>query len=142
MRFLWIFVVLCITACTPLIPATTPPQLEHTPGAFITVDDDTFDAGIFRIDYPDGWRIVKTSVASAPLEVVFASPDDSMTIRILSWSEPYLEVTVEPGLHERWERVELADDLTLTVIGEAPIETQAEFDTLFDRVITSVTTGD
>jgi hypothetical protein len=140
MRFVWIFFALWIAACTPLIPATTPPQLKHTPGAFVTVDDDYFDAGMFRVDYPDGWRIVKTSVATAPLEVVFASPDNNMTIRILSWGEDYPESTVEPGLHERWERLELADDLTLTVIGYAPMEAQAEFDTLFDRVIASIST--
>ena len=41
---------LCVVmgACAPLVPATTPPQLAHTPGAFVVVTDKTFDAGMFR----------------------------------------------------------------------------------------------
>jgi hypothetical protein len=138
MRFIWIFLPLWIAACTPLIPATTPPQLEHTPGAFVSIDDDHFDAGFFRVDYPDGWRTVKTSVAAAPLEVVFASPDNSMTIRIVEGDAPFPEATPDVAIHERWEQVELADSVTITVIGAAPLEAQNEFDALFDRVVASV----
>jgi hypothetical protein len=138
MRFIWIFLPLWITACTPLIPATTPPQLEHTPGAFVGIDDDYFDAGFFRVDYPDGWRTVKTSVATAPLEVVFASPDNSMTIRIVEGDAPFLEATPEAAIYERWEQVELADSVMITVIGAAPLESQNEFDALFDSVVASV----
>jgi hypothetical protein len=139
MRFIWIFFALWIAACTPLIPATTPPQLEHTPGAFVTVDDDRFDTGIFRVDYPDGWRIVKTSVASAPLEVVFASPDNSMTIQIVEGNAPFPESTPDPAIYERWEWIDVSS-ITVTVIGKAPIETKGEFDLILDRVITSITT--
>ena len=139
MRFIWIFFALRIAGCTPLIPATTPPQLEHTPGAFVTVDDELFDAGSFRVDYPDGWRIVKSSIASAPLEVVFASPGNSMTIHIIEGDTLFPEATPDPTIYERWEWLNLTSNLTLTVIGESPIEAQAEFDALFDRVIASIT---
>jgi hypothetical protein len=138
MRFIWIFLPLWIAACTPLIPATTPPQLEHTPGAFVSIDDDQFDAGFFRVDYPDGWRTVKTSVATAPLEVVFASPDNSMTLRIVEGDAPFPESTPDPAIYERWEWIHLTRDMTVTLIGEAPIEAKDEFDTLFDRVVASI----
>lgn len=77
----WVFFALIsgfiMGACSPLVPATTPPQLDHTPGAFVIVTEDTFDGGIFRVDYPSSWRIVKTSIAGAEnLQVVFVSPDD------------------------------------------------------------------
>ena len=69
---------LIIGACAPIVPATTPPQLEHTPGAFVVVTNETFDAGVFRVDYPQSWRVVKTSIASTPLiQVVFVTPDES-----------------------------------------------------------------
>ena len=74
------YIVLCLSigACAPIVPATTPPQLEHTPGAFVVVTNDTFDAGIFRVDYPQSWRVVKTSIASTEwIQVVFVSPDES-----------------------------------------------------------------
>ena len=64
--------------CAPIVPATAPPQLEHTPGAFVAVTDNFFDAGLFRVDYPKSWRVVKTSIAAADhLQVVFAAPDSS-----------------------------------------------------------------
>jgi len=138
MRFIWIFLPLWIAACTPLIPATTPPQLEHTPGAFVSIDGDHFDAGFFRVDYPDGWRTVKTSVAAAPLEVVFASPDNSMTIHIVEGDAPFPEATPDPAIYERWEWIHLSSDMTITVIGEAPIEAKDEFDVIFDGVVQSV----
>ena len=138
MRFIWIFALLWIAACTPLIPATTPPQLEYTPGAFVTVDDDHFDAGIFRVDYPDGWRIVKTSVATAPLEVVFASPDNSMTIRIIEGDIPIPDSTSDQAIYERQEQFGLSANVTLTVIGQAPIESRAELDEIFDTVRASI----
>ncbi len=73
-----IFLSLVLGACAPIVPATTPPQLEHTPGAFVVVTDETFDAGTFRVDYPQSWRVVKTSIASTPLiQVVFVTPDES-----------------------------------------------------------------
>ena len=74
----YIILSLLIGACAPLVPATTPPQLQYTPGAFVVVTNETFDAGVFRVDYPQSWRVVKTSIAStAFLQVVFVAPDES-----------------------------------------------------------------
>ena len=73
-----IFFVMLLGGCAPIVPATAPPQLEHTPGAFVAVADNFFDAGRFRVDYPKSWRVVKTSIAAADhLQVVFAAPDSS-----------------------------------------------------------------
>ena len=70
--------IMLLSACAPIIPATTPPQLEHEPGAFVVVTDKRFDAGLFRVDYPKSWRVVKTSIAAADhLQVVFVAPDSS-----------------------------------------------------------------
>lgn len=67
-----------LSACVPIVPATTPPQLKHTPGAVVVVTDGTVDAGVFRVDYPQSWRVVKTSIAATPLmQVVFVAPDES-----------------------------------------------------------------
>jgi hypothetical protein len=135
---LWLLALVWLAACTPLIPATTPPQLEHTPGAFVTLDEDVFDGGVFTVTYPDGWRIVKTSVASAPLEVVFAAPDNTMTIRI-STAVIEAESTPEPALYERREHVVLSANLTVTVTGQAPSAVQGRFDVLFDNFVASLT---
>lgn len=72
-------VILCASACSPLAPAATPPQLRHTPGAFVTVSETRFDAGIFRLDYPSTWRVVKLSTAESNyLRVAFVAPDQSV----------------------------------------------------------------
>ena len=73
---------LLMSACQPLVPATTPPQLQHTPGAFVSLTADSYDAGVFRVRYPEGWRVVKTNIAAAPMAVVFVSPDDTLTIQL------------------------------------------------------------
>lgn len=73
-----ILAALLLNACGPIVPATTPPQLQHTPGAFVTVTEARFDAGLFQVDYPKSWRVVKTSIAADRLlQVVFAAPQGS-----------------------------------------------------------------
>lgn len=74
----WMVLSLLAGACAPLVPAKTPPQLEHTPGTFVVVTHEKFDAGVFQVEYPRSWRVVKTSIASAEaVQVVFVAPDDS-----------------------------------------------------------------
>lgn len=73
-----ILAALLLNACGPIVPATAPPQLQHTPGAFVTVTETRFDAGLFQVDYPKSWRVVKTSIAADHrLQVVFAAPQGS-----------------------------------------------------------------
>ncbi len=66
------------SACSPLAPAKTPPQIQHTPGAFVTISETRFDAGVFQLDYPSNWRVVKLSTADTNyLKVAFVAPDQS-----------------------------------------------------------------
>ena len=71
-----------VVACQPLVPATVPPQLSHTPGEFIRIDDDRVYVDDFSVAYPEGWRVIKISMASDPVRFVFASPDNTMLITI------------------------------------------------------------
>lgn len=76
-RYLAILI-LFASACSPLAPAKTPPQIQHTPGAFVTVSETRFNAGIFQLDYPAKWRVVKLSTADTDyLKVAFVAPDQS-----------------------------------------------------------------
>ena len=98
-----------LSACAPIVPATAPPQLEHTPGAFAVVTDAFFDAGRFRVDYPKSWRVVKTSIAADDhLQVVFAAPDGgavTLTEADSAGDEPFvaldhgiiLQIRIQPG---------------------------------------------
>ena len=64
------------SACAPVIPATAPPQLAHTPGAWIVIADNSVNAGDFHFDYPSSWRIVRESAAaSAAVQIVAVAPD-------------------------------------------------------------------
>ncbi len=71
--------VLFASACSSLAPAKTPPQIQHTPGAFVTISGNYFDAGIFQLQYPANWRVVKLSTADANyLKIAFVAPDQSI----------------------------------------------------------------
>lgn len=127
-----------INACSSIIPATTPPQLsEPILGAAIIITDETVDAGIFQVDYPDGWRIVKTSVAGDPIELVFASPNDEMWIRISEIPIVRPENALAPNTYEHYENVEIEDFVVYTY-GQAPIEQREEFDEIYETVLASI----
>ena len=73
MRFGLCLLIALLCACAPWMPATAPPQLQQTPGAFITITDTRLIAPAFQLEYPASWRVVKTSPADAPrLQIVFA----------------------------------------------------------------------
>jgi hypothetical protein len=129
---LWGLVAL-IAACVPHIPATIPPQLQHTPGAFVVVDERTYDAGVFRVVYPSGWRIVKSSVASAPMEVIFVSPDDAMTLQVYAADCPTAEETPDPAWIDLYRTAARA-----CLYGHAPAEREAEFMPIFEQVAASI----
>lgn len=77
--FAFYAVLLLLAAC---VPAQVPPQLAHTPGASITIDEDTINAGDFTVGYPRGWRVVKLNVAGTPAWFSFISPDDDLHIQV------------------------------------------------------------
>jgi hypothetical protein len=85
-RVVVIVLLLLLTACGKLAPANLPAQLENTPGAPIMITTDYYETEVFRLRYPDGWRVV-TSASSLPPSVIFASPDE--TSLIIVSSEPF-----------------------------------------------------
>lgn len=134
----WWLLVGWLAACSPLVPATTPPQLQHTPGAFITITDDRFDGGAFALTVPDGWRVVKTSPAAAPLEAVFVSPDEAMTIRVSLAPLAGGTASADPTLHQRHVVVSASAEVQVYLVGMAPASQAAAFDAIFDRTRASL----
>lgn len=132
-----ILLIFILSACRSIIPATTPPQLEYTPDTGIIISDETIVTDSFQVDYPDGWRVVKISIAGEPIELVMVSSDESMKIKIYGYGYPYPESTPEPGTYERFEWV-TQGDVTLTIIGWAYIEKREIFDEIYQHVLDSI----
>ena len=64
-----------MTACSHLPPATAPPQLTHTPGAFVKVAGGHFNAGNFQFDYPESWKLIKSSAAATTgMQIILRAP--------------------------------------------------------------------
>jgi hypothetical protein len=122
-----------LTAC---VPARVPDQLGHTPGPAVIVTDRVFDAGIFRVRYPAGWRIV-TGEALFPVAVIFVAPDAKTTIKLQvgaadnpSPPDAQFQTVVR--------RISLTDSTTITLIGSAPSGEWAAFMPIFEQVAASV----
>jgi hypothetical protein len=65
-----------LAGCASLSPATYPPHIKNTPGAYVVVTEGHIEAGIFRLDYPRTWKAVKLSPADSDfLHLAFAAPD-------------------------------------------------------------------
>lgn len=125
-----------LSACTPLVPATTPPQLQHTPAAFIVVTDTTLDAGMFTVDYPASWRIVKSSIAASDrVQVVFVTADDS-TVTLTEVET----VADSPSPDEQF--ITLANDVVVQVIVKPSEQVDEHFDDLTAQLIASIRATD
>ena len=75
---IWLPVFCALAACVPLIPATVPPHIKNTPGAFVVVTDKLFATSDFRLEFPRSWSVVKTSQAYyGHIQVNFVAPDGS-----------------------------------------------------------------
>lgn len=124
--------VLLISACAPIVPATTPPQLDFTPGAEVVVTDKSFDAGAFRVDYPAGWRIVKTSIAAdAQLQVVFVAPDGNSRITLTEVSG-----AGEDSATERY--IKLDNSSIIQALAQAGDKSPPDFLAIFDQLVNSI----
>lgn len=124
-------------ACAPIVPAQTPPQLEFTPGASVRVDDVVYDAGDFKIDYPQGWRIVKSNTAEAPMSVVFVSPDETMAIYLSADSQAEFTLP-EDHTESKTRRIELDNGQTVMVGGSATFEAWHTLTPIYERIVASV----
>lgn len=135
MRWILLCCLLTVVGCRPLIPATVPPQLSATPGEFITIDDQAVYTRLWQMRYPDGWRVVKISVAAEPLRLVFVSPDESMLIEIAE--APIAEATPEPAQHIAQDRLQVGGQ-TLYLRGSAPASARTTFAAIYEYVRASL----
>lgn len=80
-RLVWLSAMSALAACASLVPASAPPQIQHTPGAPVIVTDKTYDTGQFRLEFPRAWSIVKPSQAKDEhMQVYFLAPDGGYVI--------------------------------------------------------------
>ena len=84
-------VLLVLLILSTTIPAQVPIQIEQAqpnpPLNTITVTDNLVQisdsgAGTFQFMTPANWRVVKTSEATQPVQVVLVAPDDEYTITV------------------------------------------------------------
>lgn len=133
----FILFVFILSACRSVIPATTPPQLEYTPDTGIIISDETIVTDIFQVDYPDGWRAVKISIAGEPIELVFAAQDEDMWIKVSEIPIGILESTLDANIYERLETV-VVERTTIYTQGRSPIEKREIFDEIYQHVLDSI----
>jgi hypothetical protein len=85
MRLLWPVLLGLPCVLLACVPATTPPQLDYTPGPPVVIAGDVFTTAAFTVTPPEGWRVI-TSAADAPPGAIFVSPDDSALIFVTAGS--------------------------------------------------------
>lgn len=123
--------IIMMMACSPIVPATTPPQLDHTPGAFVVVTDATYSAGVFQVDYPSDWRIVKTSIASDEnQQVVFVAPDES------SLTLTQIDFASESSETETF--ITLENDVTLQIVLQMSDDADVHTKALMEQAVASI----
>ncbi|MGJ3237426.1 MAG: hypothetical protein ACFE0Q_01845 [Anaerolineae bacterium] len=126
-----------LVACQSLIPATTPPQLQHTAGAPLTITDTHIDANWFSVDYPDGWRVV-TGVAIEPISLVLVAPDDTFIIRVAD-ARAGCPIPPTPDSNRHQRTVCIGEVGAQVVIsGDTAPATRTRYDTFFEMVVNSV----
>ncbi len=126
---LWL--ILLLAACAPLLSAPAPPQLRHSPGDWVrSPAAGHFDAGLFQVEYPPSWRVIKESGATDPqLKISFAAPDKSYVT--------LLQVDAAASVAgQRWLR--LANGLHLLVSVYPTAEAAADFAAQVERLIASI----
>lgn len=135
MQTIRLLLIMLLGACAPIVPATTPPQLAHTPGALVIVTDTTFDAGDFVVEYPSTWRVVKSSIAAQEhIQAVFVAPDDS-TVTITQVDDMSDTTNVDEQF------ITLDNDVIVQVLVQPVDEPDAQFSDIADRLIDSIRPG-
>ncbi|MEO1444231.1 MAG: hypothetical protein AAFV33_27805 [Chloroflexota bacterium] len=128
---------LALAAC---IPATTPPQLDFTPGAPVVVTDGRIQTAAFSVERPDGWRVI-TSSADAPLTLILVAPDDAALILLATdgIGEPPRPTNIDPAdtLRDSTEQVE-AGNITVSVYTVAPSSQWDAMQAVTRRVVASL----
>lgn len=130
---LW-FIVFLFAAC---IPAQTPPILDATPAAGVSVTDDIYRSEAFSLRYPSGWRVI-TSQAGAPPSVTLVEPGNCALIVVSSTpieTPPTSSACAEPDIETISHMV---GDITLA--GSAPAAAWEPFLVTFEQVAASLST--
>jgi len=128
------------TTLAACIPATTPPQLDYTPGAPVTVTDDRITTTAFTVTRPDGWRVI-TSAADAPLMLILVSPDDAalMVLSTDGIGEPPRPTNIDPAdtLRDFTDQIALGD-VTVSVYAVAPSAQWDNVENIMQNVMDSL----
>lgn len=137
MKRLLLGLVLWVAACSPLVPATTPPQLFFTPGPALQFDGEQVVLGDFTLPIPAGWQLIKTSTAEEALRVVLASPDETLLITA-SLAPIRVLPTDEAGRALLFQETVAAPTTTLYLTGQAPPSAQTDLAPIWDNTMRSV----
>ncbi|MYD09471.1 MAG: hypothetical protein F4X02_05430 [Chloroflexi bacterium] len=120
---------LVLAACSPLLPAVAPPQLTHTPGAYIEIAKGHFQAESFQFDYPPSWRLVKQAATN--------SDGMRITLRAPGGGELSMRV-VETDAGEDGRFILLAKGKSLLLSVDASRDPSAKLASEIERVIGSI----
>ncbi len=117
-------------------PSATP---LPTPGVPMTITDSTVTTQSFRLEYPDGWRVI-TSAAAAPPALVLVAPGDCQIVWVSSvpMATPALPPTCDRGAAQMIVRTVALDTERISVWGGAGADDLAAFTVNFDRIVGSV----
>ena len=122
-------VAVLLAACGSLAPAAERPHLSHTPGAFVVLSDGHLDAGIFKLEYPPSWRVVKASPAvESLLRITLVAPDGG----IVSLSQ--LAADAESSARA----LRLESGILLQVLIEPGDQPAASFRASAERIVASI----
>jgi hypothetical protein len=110
-----------------------PPQLSHTPGAPVRFANGVYDAGVFTVRPPEGWRVITSPAASAPF-VIFAAPDNCALILVAV--EP-MDAPPSAACPETDFRSETRTPDDLYLVGLAPAAQWDDFAAVLERAAES-----
>ena len=116
-------------ACSPLLPAAAPPQLTHTPGAYIEISRGHFKADSFQFDYPPSWRLVKQAAANTDgMHIILRAPGGGeLSMRV---------VETDAGADGPFIPLAKGNLLVLTV--DASTDPSATLDSEIQHIISSI----
>lgn len=127
---------LLLAACGSIVPATTPPQLAYTPGPPVIISPDLIQTSAYRLNYPEGWRVV-TGPAELPPEIILVAPDETSTIRVFIGGAVE-EASGAEDMEVIERSVMLDSGAQVRVTGRTPRENRAMFLSAFEAVVASL----
>ena len=118
-----------LAACSSLVPATAPPQLQHTPGAYIVISNGHVKTSRYQLEYPMSWQLVKQSASDAEnLQLDLIAPDGGRVT--------LLEVDSAGAASDHV--IPLAEDSFVQVIVYPADESDAGFASQVEQLVSSI----